>query len=541
MKIRFLIPCILLVITINAQKDSTKLNLNQVEVIKTFEANLEEASKVHIKAVLPVHKTFDPKYQYDITILPLELKYPAPQIKPLAMNPDEAFRVNMGYIFASYGLRKNPEIMAGYHTSKKDTYEAGFHFNFESLNNESVNIYQKYRNAGLQLYGSWMAKENMKVTGEVNTSFRKRYFFHTDLPVDSLFTEEQSTRTLNAYSVKAGISNAEPTSLNINYNLDLALRNVHLTNSAARESGIQLSGFVEKIFKKSTVLALNGSYEYTAFNGVAETSISTASFQPVLKTKLAKLILHAGATFLVSSDHQKSIFPEVLLSYGVVGQELQVFAGMHLDYYTNNFQNVSMINPYLNTDLDSLVNSINKSFFGGIKGQFSFLNYQIKTGFKNVSRQMYLLNNPQDIRYFDMIFDDTKIFFITANLDFNITDNLSVGGWLTQNIYNPENLTEAWHTPTLTANAYAGIKLLDEKLTFRGDLYLGNSVPFINKNNITDRSNLLFDLNLIAEYAISENLKCFIRGINLFDNKYQRWYGYPAIGINAAAGVKLIF
>ncbi len=109
-----------------AQTDSTKIQLNQVEVIKTFEAILEDAKKIQIKSVLPVQKEFKPQYKYDISIVPIELKYPDPQIKPLAMNADATFKVNKGFIYAGYGLRKNPEVMAGYHTSKKDTYEAGF-------------------------------------------------------------------------------------------------------------------------------------------------------------------------------------------------------------------------------------------------------------------------------------------------------------------------------------------------------------------------------------------------------------------------------
>ena len=282
-------------IQVAAQSDSTKIHLNQVEVIKTFEAILEDAKKIEIKSILPVQKEFKPQYKYDISIVPIELKYPDPQIKPLAMNADALFKVNKGFIYAGYGLRKNPEVMAGYHTSKKDSYEAGVLINYESLNNSSKNPYQKYRDAGFDVYGSYMIKENMKLYGHVTTDFRKRYFYHTDLNIDSLYNEENSARTLNRYSISAGVANAEPTRFNINYDLNLSLRNLQVSNDDARENGITIAAKVEKLFKKSTVLALHGKYEYTAFNGIKEASLSKDTFKPILKTRIKKLIIQAVA------------------------------------------------------------------------------------------------------------------------------------------------------------------------------------------------------------------------------------------------------
>ena len=121
-----------------AQQDSTKLQINQVEVIKSFEANLEDARKVVVKSVIPVPKEYKPTYQYDISIVPVELKYPDPQVKPLAMNADGPFVVKNGFIHAGYGLLKNPEILAGYHFAKKDRYDAGIQINYESLNNTNL-------------------------------------------------------------------------------------------------------------------------------------------------------------------------------------------------------------------------------------------------------------------------------------------------------------------------------------------------------------------------------------------------------------------
>lgn len=537
------IKYLLVLITLPAigQKDSTKLQINQVEVVKAFEANLEDARKIVIKSVLPPQKEFKPTYQYDITIVPVDLKYPDPEVKPLAMEADGPFLVNKGYIHAGIGFLSNPEVTAGYHLAQKDRYDAGIQINYESLNNSNKNPYQRYRNAGVDVFGNWLVKENMKVYGKVQTDFRKRYFYHTDLGIDTLYSDVQSERTLNSYVLMAGIANPEPTRFRINYDVNLMMRNMSISNLDANDNGFGLNANVEKLMNKGTVLALDAKYDYSAFKGTKEVSISTASLVPHIKTKIKNVILHAGLNVLYSSDGNSALFPEVMVSYGLVGQKLQVFAGVHQYHYTNNFTNVSQRNPYLNTAIDSLQNSVFQEFYGGLKGKFSFLTYQVKGGFKNVRNQMLLLNNRVDQRMFDMIYDDIGIVFVSGNIDFAFTEHIHFGGWLTQNIFDPKIQVKAWHVQNLEANAYATADFFSQKLKLRAELFFGNGVDFINKDDVISKSNVLLDFNIGAEFRLFNKVSIFARGINLLNNKFERYYGYPSVGINGMAGVKVVF
>ncbi len=537
--------CILLLVSLSlsAQKDTTKTNLkiNQVEVIKYFEANLEETQKIGIKSVLTVQKPFNPKYKYDITIVPAVLQYPEPQIKPLAMNPDGPFKVNKGFLQAGYGFRKNPELMAGYHFTKKDSYDAGFHLQYESLDNNHKNPFQQYRNSTADFYGSVMIKENLKLYGDVSTSWKRRYFYHTDLQIDSLYTEDQSSRDLNRYGIKAGITNAEPTKFNFNYDFQLGLDNLNLDNTNARENGVLAKINVEKLFNKNSTLSIDAKYDYTALNSKKALSISAATLKPVLKTKIKNLIIQLGANMLYSSDNRSSVFPEVYLSYGVAGPALQVFLGVNQDYYINNFRNVTSRNPYLSNELDSLVNTVSRKYYGGVKVQYSFITYQITAGIKDADRMMFLLNQKKDIRYFDMVYGDVNIAFVSGNIDFAINESISVGGWLTQNVFKLKGISNAWHTPNIEGNAYGRARLLNEKLELTADLYFGSKVTFLNMENQIEKSNALFDLNLEAKYSINQKFSVFVKGINLLDNTFERWYGYPSVGINGMIGTRIIF
>lgn len=539
---RFIIFITVLVANqLSAQNDTTKIQLNQVEVIKSFEANLEDAQKVTIKSVLPVQKPFSPAYKYDITIVPIELKYPDPQIKPLAMNPDSPFKVNKGYIIAGYGILNNPDVIAGYHTAKKDTYDAGIHLDFSALDNSNKNPYQKYSNLSVDVYGAYMIKENTKLYGGVKFANNNRYFYHTDLNVSDTFSADASKRTLNTIDVKAGITNAERTKYNINYDLNLALKSFSMDNTDARESMIALAGHGEKHVGEATVFMLDGRIEQTAMNADSSINLFTTKLVPAIKTEFGNFIVNVGLNYIYDGNKESALFPEVLLSYGIVGPNLQIFVGTTQDYFTNNLRNTATINPWLSTDISSVTNAIRREYFGGVKGQFSFLNYQIKGGYKQISNQVFLLNNRSDLRYFDMITDDLNVVFLSGNLDFAITDNITLGGWLTQNVFDLNILKNAWHLPNLEANAYTKISFLENKLKIKGELFFNDKVDFINKNGEITKSNVLFDLNAAVEYKFTEKFGAFVRGINLLDNKYERWYGYPSVGINGMVGISVVF
>jgi len=541
MKYAIIIIHILFATILYGQKDSTKLDIKQVEVIKSFEATLEEAFFIPVAPVMPVAPVFNPKYDYDISIVPLDLKYPDPQIKPLALNPDDPFIVKKGYIYAGYGFRKNPEIKLGYHLIKKDRYDAGIHVGYESLDNTNHVPYQKYRDAGVAIYGNYLLKENLKLYGNIQTKFLNRNFYHTDLGVDTLYSDSQSARDINALQIKVGIANPEPTKFMINYDVNVHLRNMGITNQDARDNGFGIATKLDKSFGKSTVLALAAGYDYSAFNGTKDVSLHTAFVTPTFKTKISKLTFDLGLDVLYSGDDNSSLFPEVMIAYGLLDQKIQVFGEVSQDYHTNNFTNVSIRNPYLNTQIDSLTNSVWRQYAAGLRGKFSFLTYQVKGGYKDVNNQMFLLNNTVDRRLFDMVYDDMSIVFVSGNVDFVFSDRYTFGGWITQNIYNPAIFTEAWHIPNLEANAYASAAFLDNKLKLRADLFFGNGVSFINKDDVKEKSNVLFDLNIEANYAITPHFRLFARGINLLNNEFERYYGYPSVGINGMAGIKWVF
>lgn len=523
-------------VSVQAQQDSL-LKLKQVEVVKTFEAQLEEAQKIHWSPIMPAQKDFNPAYTYDITIVPVELQYPEPSIRPLAMDGDAPFIVRNGFVHAGYGWRKNPYILGGYSLQRKDKFDIGIVAGYESLDNSERLNHQKYSEFHMNLNGSYLLKENLKIYGSALIDSRYRQFYNTAVIWDSISPQRQ----LHSYSVQVGLSNPEMTAQKLNYDVNLTLRNMSITEDKARDNGMTVRAFGEKLIGRSIVLRLDGLWDYHTFMGEKESDLSVVTLTPTIKSSIGPVIVTAGIDLLYGSDGSSSIFPKATLSYGLWDQKLQIFAHVDQNHYVNNFAQVSKRNNWLNTSQDSIVNTVFQEYSGGVKGGFSFLTYQMKAGYKNIRQQMFMLNNRENLSVFDMVYDDMGAAFISGNTEFLISSSISIGGWLTYNLYRPETFEEAWHLPALEGHVFSRAGLLNDKLWLTADVYTGSRVPFLNSQGETKLSNLLFDLNVGAEYHITDTFRVFVQAINILDNRFERFYGNPSVGINGMAGVKWVF
>ncbi|MBK7635548.1 MAG: hypothetical protein IPJ13_15685 [Saprospiraceae bacterium] len=70
-----------------------------------------------------------------------------------------------------------------------------------------------------------------------------------------------------------------------------------------------------------------------------------------------------------------------------------------------------MRNPFLANDPDSLINTVFRKYYAGIKGQYSFITYQFSGGLKDAEDMMFMINKKSDVRYFDMLYSDAILSF----------------------------------------------------------------------------------------------------------------------------------
>jgi len=524
---------------LNAQikQDTSKLDLNQVEVIKQFDAILIDAKRIHFNPSLPPANTTFQKYDYNVTIVPIDINYPTPEIRALAMPTDEPFDINKGFIKAGYGTAKSPSFTGSYHTQSKDKYHGGIYANYIAMDNSQNTPNQKFSELDLDLFGSYVWKENTQINAKAFGDIKTRQLWHEDFQqVDTNFTLK---RNISNVGIEARIGNIEKNNLKLNYDAGVGMQFTRISDQSISEQNVYLTGSVQKHRSKYTAFSVDTKLDLTNIAGRDVNNLVTLQLVPKAIVRIKKFKAIVGVNILTASD-QSSIFPELNFSYPIIEKNVQLFIGTTQNNFTNSLTNLTKINPFLQARLDSLSNNISKNYFGGIKGEFSFVSYHATAGFKQIKNQALFLNDSTDIRRLRLISTALSTPYFSGNIDFKLRSNVSIGGWLTQNVFNLKTEESAWHLPSLEANAYAKLSLLDEKIRILGELFISDGVPYINFEGNQRTTNILYDLNFKIEYMPVKNVGLYIKGINLLNSTYERWYGYKNIGSNIAGGIVVI-
>ena len=146
-----------------------------------------------------------------------------------------------------------------------------------------------------------------------------------------------------------------------------------------------------------------------------------------------------------------------------------------------------------------------------------------------------------DTLRFNVLYYSVDIVYLKGTINAYPVKGLELIGTAGYNIYSLNNQEKAWHLPALEINATLIYTTMEDKLRFKGELFIENGVPYINKAGETDNLNGLFDLSVGADYQVSKNFGIFFQLNNLANNKRQRWANYPTYGINILGGISARF
>ena len=108
------------------------ISVDEVQVVKAFEANLKKARNYDVKPEIPTIPVTHPNYKYKLTLTPIKIDYPEPQLRPLAMKPDDPFDVNRFYAKLGYGTIQNPWVDISYSDVQKESHYFGIGAHYDA-------------------------------------------------------------------------------------------------------------------------------------------------------------------------------------------------------------------------------------------------------------------------------------------------------------------------------------------------------------------------------------------------------------------------
>jgi hypothetical protein len=540
-KLSFLIVALALALNLQAQTDG--LPTGEVDVIDEFEARLIDAERFVVNPLLPALDTSKKQVFYTITGKALQVQYLPPKITPRRFSPPPMDPIYNGYVRAGAGFPQAFYLDGAYDfSSEQSPVSVGLDLFHHSANNNNKVENQKFSNTLANLNATYYNDFGFSVTGNAGYTRDVVHFYgYNDLDDDFTgeltYAEDDVKQTFSTFYANGKLRNNKPTVADIDYGADIDFYNLQ-DNYAARETGLRLSGEMTKWFGEKDPLTARLIVDFTNYQDTAKQNLNNFFLQPSYTFHSDRFRVKIGLNVASHAD-EFYVFPDIEAAANIVDNVLTAFVGAKGDLYKNNLQNLSDYNPFIVSRIQ-VRNSFSDKYYGGIKGEVAGLDYRVEASYEDVDNLALFTSNLDSIPRFNVVYDTSSIVTIAAEVSAPLFDNFEVYGSFAQRVYSTSSNDKAWHLPSLTLSAGASYKMLDEKLSLRGDLFVENGVPVPTSDGSKNLNGLL-DLNGSAEYMFSDQIGGFVRVNNILNNRRQRWRHYPTFGLNALVGITAKF
>ena len=511
----------------------------EVEVVKSFDARLANAERLAMKPQLPPFDTSQLDYDFKINQRTIDPTYQPPAIKALGMSSPPRSASYNGYLRGGYGLPSSPLVDVHYTFDNQDNFMLSFDGSHYSLDNTSKLEHQFMMENDAAINTRYIVSDGLAITGGIDFSLDRYDLYGYDHELDS-FSQSEAERAFQTIGVKAGIENPMPNDWGLDYRLDVYFQN-HEDNRSASENNFGATAEITKWFNKKNPLSIRMGASNTSFADLTtEAALDNYFVEPTFSFYRDNWSAKVGGQFAYGNN-ETYIYPVINVQVRVLDSRIVAFAGSDGQLSPQNFLSLSRRNPYINTNFDSLYNTSLLDIYGGIKGEYNRISYQLKGSYQIAENLPFFLPSPDDSRLFDLVVDNGSIIELSASADYQMNEQLSFSASAVQQIINLDTLAAAFHMPTLTIDGKAAYTFLKGDLTVWSGITFQNGVPILNETLEVERLGSLVDLSLGVDYYFSDRFGLFLHGYNLLNNTRQRWQAYPIVGTNVLGGLMMRF
>ncbi|MGE5354971.1 MAG: hypothetical protein ACM3PT_01950 [Deltaproteobacteria bacterium] len=509
-----------------------ELKLDDVEVIKEFNARIGNFNKVNIDPVLPVYDIKSRKYEYKIRSVPAKLEYEKPKIRPLALKPELPRDVNRFHTLLAYGSHQLLRIDADAFM-QKGSWSGGVVVNHISANNEKSLKDQKISVSGLALVAESVDKIR-KHSYEINLKANNSYIYLYALDQgDSIYSADSKRRYLSAdLSAKFKAEELFP---GVRNDAEIRIRTFQFNAKDLSENELIIKN------KATYNIGNNSRVELPLnFQSVLGRQDYLMQLKPYFNYSSRPLNLKVGVSMGIADD-KKILGPYAEISSNLWHNFIELFAEYSSELYLNNdFQKI-ILNPFYSFNDINSKTTRNVILTAGLRNSLEGAKIEFKVGYHKFKDHLFFKIDSIDRRTFNSVYDDGTNVRIEAKASYKPLKKFEIGSTVVKNIYQLNNFDKPWYTPDLTANIFANISMLSDKIFIGSELYFGSAPWYEDENGNNRKLKPLLDLNGTVKYFISKKGACFVNLNNIFSQNYYRWYKYPDYGLNLMAGFELRF
>ena len=585
----FLLLFIVSIYSANAQQDTSLTR--EVEVTRAFTPTILDANKINEMPKIDETEHIAPKFDYSIFSQPILNTFSVTQLKAATINNTEKKDTGYGLIRVGFGNYKKPygEFFFNNLASKKSIFgihakHLSSHGNITLIGEDKVDA--PYSKNEAEIY---FKHDFSKKILSVNTHFKSdgfNYYGYPETAIPSILLEEnqdinyQGTKqTFSKGGINISLKNPTAELDDPVFNFDLKY-NYFGTKTEQREHFGEFKMDFQKPINTGTILT-DAGVRFVQSNEIYNQTLSEIGKRTqtwlfakpawYFEGKTANVSIGFNGWFILDNDLDAlaKITPNIRANYMPVKDVIKLYAGIDGNYINNHYSKIAYENPFVDPHHD-VTNSFEKiHFYGGFDGKFSpKTNFKFGVDYSIIDDQpFYYLNeyyypsptvNPNPLivnNTFNILYDNINLLKLNMEIFHASSEKLNLLLSGNYYAYNLDEQTEAWNMPDWDATLSIDYKIT-EQLSVGTDIYLigGRKAliveqpnPFIMyikvPNPISKTNNLdtTFDLNVNANYQITQNLAAFGQLNNFGFQKYQRWFGYPVQSFNGLLGVSYAF
>lgn len=499
--------------------------------------------------------------KYRLDLKPVELK---PEAAQKVYRPERLDLYN-GYVRAGYGNYDSPLLEARY----MGTEVADFNYSIQ-LNHQS--------------FGKGPAYGEQSKESHTNAGFDASYFADQFEVYGGLIWKQNSYQFygLDPSIVLGSTTDFLPIEGNVQQAVEIkaGIRDIEKIGPFSYDGQLSFRTFGDSFLAKETEFGVKGSGSYrpssdwlakvgVSYYGTKPEDVNYSlsrtyfSLRPEVSYKYGDFDLTAGVNLVAENDSltDKSsnfhVFPVLKASYQFA-EEFGFFGEFSGDVNRNTYYSFVSENPYLSPS-DQLLNTVqNYKIEGGIEGQFQgAFHYRAAINVSRYNQMYFFVNNytasltTTEAQKFKLVYDDkSTVYNINAELGFKFSDIYQLNGRLDLNQYNLNTQAEAWHKPVWELRLNNQITPIDRlliqaNLNFMGGIKargasLSDIAGEIEPYQVVNLKTIA-DLQLKADYGITDRISVFAEGNNLLNGKNTRWLNYPVRGIQFIGGAAFKF
>lgn len=542
MKSKSLIPTAILVVLsfignqVSAQGD---LPSGSVDIVKNFDARLEDTDKINTSPRMQESERQDRKFRYSLIPSTVKLDHKLPEIRPLAMPAEKMPEFSRGFIRLGYGWPSSPYAEGGYHLNPIQPLEMLIHARHHSANDKRYEN-QRFMDNDFGVKGTYYFDQGFALGAQVNYSLDDYYFYGYN-QADTSFSRQYAQRRYNTLDGGLRFFNTNGNDNDLSYFAHMNFYN-HRDNFEAKENGTLIHLGVKKFLGGSHPIFAEVITDLSTYEDTTIQKLNNFFFIPGGAFNTDAFSLRA-AVRISSFQDEFYFFPDINIRVRLLENALSLYAGWDGNFHKNNFRNLTAYNPFLRPILPEINNARFFDYYGGLSGNAGEWNYELRGGYKTVDNLALFIQDPTDKipTRFLTLYDQVNIIYAKTSLHTTIMKQFTLGLQATYNHFDPKTAEKAWQLPELEANLNLSYRTTNNKFQFRSDIYFMNGIPFLNDDLESDRLNTLFDLSFGIDYMITKNIGLFAMANNLASIRWQRWFNYPTFGINALGGITLKF